>query len=102
MRVEILRIDECPSWQQAVAAVRAAALQIAIDDLDLTVRVIRTGADAADAGFAGSPTILINGHDPFPSEAPIGELACRIYWTERGAAGAPTVDQLVAALQAAA
>lgn len=45
-------------------------------------------------GFSGSPTILVDGQDPFADQdAPIG-LACRLYATEEGLQGAPTIAQL--------
>jgi hypothetical protein len=51
-------------------------------------------------GFRGSPTVLVDGRDPFlDRDSPVGRLACRVDRTEDGLAGAPTVDQLVAALR---
>lgn len=100
MRVEILRIEECPNWQHAEAAVRTAAERLGVSDPDVVVRVIRSSADALAAGFAGSPTIVVHGRDLFGGE-PTPDLACRIYWTDRGPAGSPTVDQLVVALRSA-
>jgi hypothetical protein len=47
--------------------------------------------------FHGSPTIIVDGHDPFPTAGQPG-LACRIYQTPAGPAGAPTVEQLRSAL----
>jgi hypothetical protein len=102
MRVEILRIEDCPNWREAEAAVRDAGDRVGVQDLDVVVRVIRTADEAALTGFGGSPTILVNGRDPFRSGEPVSDLACRIYWTDRGAAGSPTVDQLAAAFEAEA
>lgn len=49
-------------------------------------------------GFHGSPALLIDGVDAFaPPAAPTG-LACRLYATQAGIEGAPSVDQIVAAL----
>jgi len=45
-------------------------------------------------GFHGSPTILVDGRDPFASGAePVG-MTCRVFRTEEGAQGAPTEAQL--------
>jgi hypothetical protein len=58
------------------------------------------GEEALRLGFRGSPTILLDGQDPFADQdAPVG-LACRLYATEGGLQGAPTIDQLRAALAA--
>ncbi len=58
-----------------------------------------TSAEQADAvGFRGSPTILVDGADPFADpDAPTG-LACRIYRTAAGVEPAPTVEQFRAVL----
>jgi len=45
-------------------------------------------------GFRGSPTILVDGRDPFATGIePIG-MSCRVFRTEQGAQGAPTEAQL--------
>jgi hypothetical protein len=49
--------------------------------------------------FRGSPTILLDGRDPFAdAPSPTGS-ACRVYVTENGAAGSPTVEQLMKILE---
>ncbi len=61
-----------------------------------------TAEDAARLRFRGSPTVLVNGGDPFAQESdPVG-LSCRVFRTPDGLRGAPTVDQLVSVLRAAA
>jgi hypothetical protein len=61
---------------------------------------VETPEDVERLRFAGSPTILLNGTDPF--DEPSGEygLACRVYRTPEGPAGSPTTDQLRDALSA--
>lgn len=44
--------------------------------------------------FAGSPSILVDGTDPFGSLAPSFGLTCRVYSTPDGPAGSPKVVQL--------
>ena len=62
-------------------------------------QLVTTAEQAEAVGFRGSPTVLVNGRDPFADPtAPTG-LSCRVYSTEAGLAGAPTVEQLLAALQ---
>ncbi|MEE8330577.1 MAG: thioredoxin family protein, partial [Acidimicrobiia bacterium] len=57
---------------------------------------------AAAADFRGSPTIVIAGLDPFSDpDAPVG-LSCRVYRTDDGYAGSPSLDQLRGALSSAA
>ncbi|GAA5156292.1 hypothetical protein GCM10023321_31750 [Pseudonocardia eucalypti] len=74
-----------------------------LTDLLVTTRRIHTDADAVAAGMAGSPTLLINGRDPFTTGG--GHecgLSCRIYRDGHGhPVSAPTLAQLRAALAAA-
>ncbi len=54
--------------------------------------------------FSGSPTLLFDGEDPFPSGASAEAnerqaLSCRIYATPQGLANAPTVEMLREALR---
>jgi hypothetical protein len=52
-------------------------------------------AKAVLVGFRGSPTILIDGRDPFAMGGePVG-MTCRVYRTDSGAQGAPTEAQLL-------
>ena len=59
---------------------------------------LRTSDEAGRLGMRGSPTILINGRDPFVAAAGAAGLSCRLYHSEAGFTGAPTVEQLIEAL----
>ena len=62
-------------------------------------QLVDTPEAAAAARFRGSPTVLIDGVDPFADrDAPIG-LTCRVYLTSDGVSGAPSVAQLAEALR---
>ena len=97
MRLQLLYFDECPNWQVADARLREA-----LERLGRTVEVekvlVSTPEQAEEWGFHGSPSVLVNGADPFAEAgAPVG-LSCRLYRTPDGVRGAPTVDQLVKVL----
>ncbi len=95
MKIELLYFDDCPNWKIADERLHAIA---ATRDLMIERRSVTTTADAEAARFRGSPTILIDGHDPFANgNEPYG-LACRIFQTEDGPAGCPSVAQLEAAV----
>ena len=49
-------------------------------------------------GLHGSPALLIDGVDRFASPGSTPAFACRTYRTEAGIDGAPSVDQIAAAL----
>lgn len=60
--------------------------------------LVRTEGEAASRAFGGSPTIIVDGEDLFPGTR-TRDLACRVYFTERGITGLPSVQQLEEALQ---
>ncbi|MBA3621244.1 MAG: thioredoxin family protein [Euzebyales bacterium] len=95
MNVTLLYFEGCPNWK--VADERVSALS---DELGLAVerRLIETPEEAEAVGFRGSPTILVDGRDPFATGDESAGLACRIYQTPEGPQGAPTAEQLRVAL----
>lgn len=91
MNVELLYFEGCPNWRATED--RLAALQSTLG-FSLRRHLVETLEEAHRVGFRGSPTILVDGIDPFASgDEPVG-LACRIYETPAGPAGAPTDEQL--------
>lgn len=64
--------------------------------LDVFRRVVDTPEEAEAAQFRGSPTILIDGVDPFATGQETFGLACRLYQTPEGPAGSPTIEQIEA------
>jgi hypothetical protein len=94
MDVRLLYFEDCPNWRLAEARLNEALAGIADSAPMLTYELVGTPEQAEQAGFRGSPTILINGHDPFAGpDDPVG-LSCRIYRNPAGVEHAPTVDQL--------
>ncbi|MCV2395232.1 thioredoxin family protein [Actinotalea sp. M2MS4P-6] len=97
MKVQLLYFDGCPGWQVAEARLREALATVGSAAAVERVRV-ETPEAAEALRFHGSPSVLIDGEDPFaPVGATVG-LACRLYRTPDGADSAPTVAQLVEAL----
>lgn len=98
MRIELLVVPDCPHQDSALQVVRVAGRLAGLGEVPVTVTVIDSVEEAQRRGFAGSPTFLIDGVDPFAQPgAPTG-IACRIYPTPGGPAGVPTVEQLADAL----
>ena len=83
MRIELLYWEECPSYDLALQRLREVLAERRIVE---PVRLIEvtTEQQAEALRFPGSPTIRIDGRDPFPhSDGPYG-LTCRTYRTADG------------------
>ena len=91
-RVELLWWEGCPSTERALADLRSALREAGIDPETIKLREVISDEQAELEQFPGSPTIRINGRDPFPGEQSIG-LSCRIYRTADGRPS-PTPDPL--------
>jgi hypothetical protein len=98
MRLEILQTPDCPSaplLQERLA--EALAEQWA--RVDLVVRVVCDAEEARAVGMTGSPTLLVNGVDPFAEPDLLPGNACRLYPGDGGrTSGAPSVLALRQAL----
>lgn len=96
--VRLLYFEDCPNWRVAEARLKEALASMGADPEAVIYEQVTTLEEAEALGFRGSPTILVNGTDPFADpDAPAG-LTCRIYRTAMGVQPAPTVEQLQAAL----
>jgi hypothetical protein len=97
--VSLLFFDDCPNWRVTGNRLREALDRLGRPDVPIEYREVSTAEQAEQWSFRGSPTVLVDRRDLFlDPDAPVG-LSCRVYRTEAGLAGAPTVDQLVAALR---
>jgi hypothetical protein len=91
MRVELLFWDGCPSHPTALAELREAMVDVALDPSTIVVREVETQSEAALERFVGSPTIRIDGVDVQPpGKEPVG-LTCRVYHRRDGRIS-PTPD----------
>ncbi len=98
MDVTLRYFDGCPNRRTAEARLRAALDRLGRPDTVITREQVASDEEAEALDFRGSPTILVDGRDPFASPGgPVG-LACRVYATPQGLAGAPTVEQLLEVL----
>lgn len=98
MKVELLHIVDCPNTAVAEEHARAALDSLGLTDVPVELVTIHSEAEAANTRFGGSPTILVDGVDLFPT-TPVRSLACRVYATETGYAGAPAAAQIDEALR---
>ena len=98
MQVTVWYFAGCPNWRAAGQRLRQALDEVGRADVAIRFAPVETDAEAAEVGFAGSPTFAVDGTDLFDTAASIGTLTCRIYSTPAGLAGVPEVSDLVAAL----
>ena len=97
MKLELLYFDDCPNWKIAAERLDDVA---GARDLIVERRLVTTQEEAEADRFRGSPTIMVDGEDPFAAgDEPFG-LACRMYQTPDGPAGSPTIQQIEAVLDA--
>ena len=99
MRIDLLYIDDCPSWQQGLENLKAA---LKAEGLEAVIRLVRVPNDAAAARlkFLGSPSFCVAGVDFWSENRKRYNLNCRIYPTPQGMKGFPTVQMLRAKLRA--
>lgn len=97
MRLVILHVPDCPNT--AVLESRLASLVAGRPDIHITRKVITTEDQAREQGMAGSPTLLLDGSDPFARPGQQPSLSCRLYRDDDGRPGpAPSARQLLTAL----
>lgn len=96
--VRLLTVTDCPHRDLTLRRVREALARVGVPQIAVIERVVDDPTDAAARGMRGSPTVLIDGHDPFATADTTTSVSCRMYPTATGYDGAPSVDHLVAAL----
>lgn len=94
MDVTIQYFDSCANWRITEKRLQ----EVLGEDAPIEYVLVGSHEEAQRLGFRGSPTVLIDGEDPFAEPgAPVG-FACRMYRTESGTDGSPSVAQLRDAL----
>lgn len=93
----MLFLEGCPSRHLAESRLRLAAGRLGLPVI-VRSHLVTSAGEAQDLGFRGSPTLSVNGHDLFPGDPSASWTACRLYPTECGLEGAPSVTALKEAL----
>lgn len=99
-RVELVTANDCPNVDGARAQLRRAladaGFQPEWEEWD------RDNPKAPDyVRRYGSPTVLVNGHDVAGEGTQAAANCCRVYETDEGVRGVPSVELIVAALREA-
>ena len=98
VQIAVLTVPDCPHRDETLLRVHHA-IGLAGRAAVVVDQVITDPDDAAAAGMRGSSTMLIDGHDPFATPDDEPSFSCRLFRTDRGLEGAPSVDDLVEALR---
>src|SRR5260370_39385952 len=94
MKITIQCFAGCPHWKVAGERVRHVVREFSRDDVTLEYQLIDSPEAPDQLGFHGSPTILIDGRDPFLTGIEQVGMSCRVFRTEDGIQGAPTEAEL--------
>jgi hypothetical protein len=93
--VVLVYFEGCPHWQTALGRLEAAVQQVDVG-IAVHLQLVTNEEEARTCLMAGSPTILVDGRDPFPGGG--AAWGCRLYEGENGPSGSPSVAELVKAL----
>ncbi len=99
-KISIQFLPGCPNRQLAEDRVREALDRLSGRRPAVVLEEIADEEQALRVGFHGSPTVLVDGVDPFAGPDAEVAFSCRVYLTPSGADGAPSVDQLYEAVTA--
>lgn len=87
MHLEIQYVEDCPN--AAVLIEQVSTLAETSGELTLELTLVKSG-ESVPVGFAGSPTLLVDGENLFGGE-PVSTAACALH--------PPTSDQVDTALR---
>jgi hypothetical protein len=101
MELTVLSVPDCPNLP--LLEERLATVLSDWPGTTVIREVIADPSEAARLGMHGSPTLLVNGADPFARPGTPAAVACRMYPSEDGRLeGAPSVAALRRTLREAA
>lgn len=89
MLIDLLVVENCPHESPARELIAAALADTGRPGVHVATIVVTTDEQTRALRFVGSPTIRINGRDPFGSANDQPSLSCRLYLTEAGLSGIP-------------
>lgn len=93
MNIELLYFNGCPSWEEGLKNFKDALSAEGVF-ADVSLLLIEDNSEAIKEKFLGSPSFRIDGQDLWPDERQSYYLGCRLYITQEGMRGVPTVTML--------
>jgi hypothetical protein len=98
--ITILHTPDCPNVALVRERLADALARLPGPAPRVVEEEVADPEEASRRRFHGSPALLIDGIDRFAAPESPAAFACRTYRTGAGIEGAPSVDQIVAALTA--
>ena len=98
MTIEILYFDGCPNSGVVEQRLRAALDELGRKGATVNRIEVADPEDTERLEFTGSPTVRINGRDPFATGDEKVGFACRVYPGPDGLSGSPTIEQFIEVL----
>ena len=98
MEIDVLYVADCPNRTIARHRVDEALKGAGLGGAIIREQEVRSDEEAVRLGMRGSPSTLIDGRDAFAEAGQATSVSCRLYPGDAGPTGAPSVEQLVAAL----
>jgi hypothetical protein len=93
MQLTVLAVPGCPN--APVLEDRLAAVLDGRAGVSVSHQMVSDEGEAARWGMHGSPTLLVDGVDPFAEPGQPPSMSCRLYRDDDGQlSGAPSVGQL--------
>jgi hypothetical protein len=97
MKITVLHVPGCPSMTPLSQHLVDALVDR--DDVEVEDQVVTDQQQAAALHMTGSPTLLVDGVDPFAEPGQQPSISCRLYADDDGRiARAPSTTQLRQAL----
>ncbi len=93
MNIQLLYFDDCPSYQTALRLLQETLSAAGRSD-PIELIEVKSESDVQRWKFIGSPTIRIDGIDPFDHGTSNIGMECRVYNTPDGLLGWPTKSML--------
>jgi hypothetical protein len=101
MHLTVLAVPGCPN--AALLEEQLASVLEGRPGVTVSRHVIADEAEAVGRGMYGSPTLLVNGADPFAEPGQSPSMSCRLYRGSDGRiSGVPSAGQLRQAIERAA
>jgi hypothetical protein len=69
IRIVLQYFEGCPNWQLAQQRLRRTLSEAGLGGVEIEFELVDSPEAAERLGFRGSPTILIDGRDPFATKA---------------------------------